>query len=376
LEYNDSFSQQDLDELFQLLPSAHNTAVVEFYLTTKSILAFVLHGNGHIQDVIEIEMGEAELNGFVDLHFLQPCRQFFHHDTALHVDENWQQWITGLDTTLSELYILLFATPGKRGHSLAETLSDLGTKKLILVPYGILSLLPLQALYCEENGNRTYLLNKFESVVFTPCLAILKTVLQRPARNFNSLLAIQNPDGSLENADAEVAAISSLFAQTDVLAREQATKQNIIEKLSKAPVVHFACHGAFYMTDPMSSSLILADGELTLAEIYQVHLQPGALVVLSACETGLAGNTFINEYQGLPAGFIYAGAAAIVSSFWKVEDEPTMLLMQHLYRSLKQGSSPAAALREAQLHLRELTIGDTQPYAHPFYWAAFTVNGI
>jgi hypothetical protein len=64
-------------------------------------------------------------------------------------------------------------------------------------------------------------------------------------------------------------------------------------------------------------------------------------------ETGLSDlRDRADEYQGLPAAFLAAGAATVVSSLWAVNDASTALLMQgfhaNLYqRGLPKGGGPA-----------------------------------
>jgi CHAT domain-containing protein len=70
-------------------------------------------------------------------------------------------------------------------------------------------------------------------------------------------------------------------------------------------------------------------------------------------------------------GFMHAGAKRVVASLWKVDDEATGDLMRRFYAAmLREGRSPAAALRAAQLEVRQ------QPrWKSPFYWAAFSLQG-
>jgi hypothetical protein len=53
---------------------------------------------------------------------------------------------------------------------------------------------------------------------------------------------------------------------------------------------------------------------------------------------------------------------------WNVEDETTALLMERFYTHLKDGMGKAAALRQAQLEVRE-------EYPNPYYWSAFVLSG-
>jgi CHAT domain-containing protein len=104
----------------------------------------------------------------------------------------------------------------------------------------------------------------------------------------------------------------------------------------------------------------------------KLDLKEARLVTLSACETGVTDvSQSPDEYVGMPAGFLQAGAPAVVSSLWTVDDESTLLRMERFYHNhLERNMDLAAALRDAQLWLR-----DEKGYASPFYWAAFTFTG-
>ena len=74
---------------------------------------------------------------------------------------------------------------------------------------------------------------------------------------------------------------------------------------------------------------------------------------------------------GLVRGFMYAGAASVVASLWKVDDFATRELMVRFYRQMVQEhQNPSAALRKAQVSMFQ----DAE-WSDPFYWAAFVVQG-
>jgi CHAT domain-containing protein len=113
------------------------------------------------------------------------------------------------------------------------------------------------------------------------------------------------------------------------------------------------------------------DGFLRMHEIYNLRLSAD-LVVLSACQTGVGKEVKGEGLVALTRGFMYAGTRRVVASLWKVDDASTAALMQNFYRCLlKEGRSPADALRQAQLKI----MGQNKRWSSPYYWAAFTVQG-
>lgn len=149
--------------------------------------------------------------------------------------------------------------------------------------------------------------------------------------------------------------------------------------LEQYRVVHFATHGLLDSEHPELSGLVLSlvdqkgneqDGFLGLQDIYNLNL-PADLVVLSACETGLGKEVKGEGLLGLTRGFMYAGAARVLASVWKVDDEGTAELMKKFYKEmLLNGQRPAQALRTAQLWMRT-----QKRWRSPYYWAGFKLQG-
>ncbi len=149
--------------------------------------------------------------------------------------------------------------------------------------------------------------------------------------------------------------------------------------LAEYGIVHFATHGILNNEHPELSGIILSmvdeqgdqqNGFLRLHDIYNLDL-PVDLVVLSACNSGLGKNVRGEGLVGMVRGFMYAGAERVVASLWKVDDEATGELMKVFYRNmLKEGSTPAAAIRSAQI-----TMWRQKQWQSPFYWAAFVLQG-
>ena len=68
---------------------------------------------------------------------------------------------------------------------------------------------------------------------------------------------------------------------------------------------------------------------------------------------------------------MYAGAAQVMASLWRVDDAATAALMAGFYRRLLQEHLPApAALRAAAIEMRR-----QERWQDPYYWAAFEIQG-
>jgi len=149
------------------------------------------------------------------------------------------------------------------------------------------------------------------------------------------------------------------------------------EQLKDYRIIHFATHGILNNSHPQLSSLVLSlvdrngkeqDGFLQLHQVQNMKLRAD-LVVLSGCQTALGKNVRAEGLVGLSRGFMQAGAATVVASLWKIEDNASVRLMDLFYRGmLKEHLRPAAALREAQ----KVMLEEGCP---PSQWAAFIIQG-
>ncbi len=144
-------------------------------------------------------------------------------------------------------------------------------------------------------------------------------------------------------------------------------------------IVHFATHGLFDARNPALSGLVLSrvdedgrprDGFLRLDDVIGLEID-AELVVLSGCRTALGREIRGEGLVGLTRGFMYAGVPRVLASLWRVQDRATARLMAELYRAMwAEGQRPSAALRSAQLAIREERL-----WRDPYYWAAFSLQG-
>jgi tetratricopeptide (TPR) repeat protein len=256
---------------------------------------------------------------------------------------------------LEELYLAVLAP-------IAETLPrSTSASPLLVVPHGPLHRVPFHALH---DGYR-YVLQDWVITV-SPSLEVAAYAASRSPRSAEALV-VGVADEATPFVEDEARTVAGILGDATTLIGEASTFERFGECAEKAGLVHLACHGLFRPENPAFSSLRLADRWVRAADVAALDLD-GAVVVLSACESGRVGHSAGDEAIGLARGFLAAGARGVVVSQWLADDRWTAELMVGMHRHLVTGSSPAAALRLAQLGL-------ARDHPHPFHWAPFIAVG-
>lgn len=352
----DIFEQHlSLDAIAAQLPAA--AALLIYHIVGDEIMAFVI-AQGQLQVVRRLST-VATVQQWLDRLMMQwerfrPGREF----VARHLPQLERSTRRVLAALYAELVAPLEAVLAKVMPPLAANL----TPRLVIVPHGLLHHLPFHATFDGEH----YLLERYE-VSYAPSATVLTLCQGRPTPEPRQALVIGVPDPSIPAVAAEVEAVAARLSEATVRLGEQATMAALRRDAPGRQVLHLACHGLFRADNPMFSALKLHDGWLMASEAMQLDLR-GAMVVLSACESGRSRVIGGDEVLGLTRAFLGAGAASVMVSLWLVQDETTVELMARWYEYWRQGMERAAALRAAQLALMAR-------YPHPYYWAPFVLVG-
>ncbi|MFL6201592.1 MAG: CHAT domain-containing protein [Thermoanaerobaculia bacterium] len=270
---------------------------------------------------------------------------------------------------------------------LAPAAPLLDRRRLVIVADGALHYVPFGALpepREEADGALPVPLLERHEVVSLPsasALAVQRKLLAARSPAAGAVAVVADPafdlrDPTFERLPAtrqEAEAIAALAppGQARLALGPEASRAEVLgDRLSGYRTVHFATHGLIDAEHPSLSGLALADGFLNLRDVYGLRL--GAdLVVLSGCRTALGREIRGEGMAGLARGFFHAGARRVVASLWRVEDRATAELMTRFYRGMwTEGQSPAAALRSAQLSIRQ-----ERRWRDPYFWAGFVLQG-
>lgn len=251
-----------------------------------------------------------------------------------------------------------------------------GKKRLCIIPNGALSYIPFQLLgKTLKNGKFSLLMNQY-SIFYANSTDMLLRVTSEETHNLK-ILAFGNPDKTLPSTEKEVVEIKSLFPNSSIFLREEATEDKAKFAGEEFNVMHFATHGNLDYEDFGKSYLTMAgnpskdeDGMLTLEELWGMDVMSHLnIVVLSACQTAVSKGSDESSPVSPASGFLQNGVKSVIATLWKVDDEATSILMQDFYKNIKTMDA-VDALRMAQIHL-----SNNSKFSHPYYWAAAVLLG-
>jgi CHAT domain-containing protein len=322
---------------------------------------------------------------------------------------NPERWREAIDAIGGVLFDRLWAP-------VTETLDALGVKEgaeLVWFPQAGLGVLPLHAAWKNEGQGRSWIGETY-AIRYAPSASCLIGKRARTDDGFS--LIVSDPAGNppMPNSALELAWVREAdpTEKVTVLAGAEAVKTSVMTELAQASRAHFSTHAVFRVDDPFKSGLLMANGEmLSLEELLPV-IEKTALreVILTGCETAMAQVARRpDELLGFPAAFLEHGAATVVATQWPVDDWAAAALAGRFYREWRKplDTTSAQAMRRAQNWMREVTgdelsellrplqedpgqLGELaaglrtslygmgpeeRPFAHPYFWAPFTVSG-
>lgn len=330
--------------------------VVEYFIVSDQLSAFVVTCDEisvarDISSVIEVETELARLR-------FQMEKFNFGREYA---DQHFEQLNGGATQYLARLY----------QHLVSPIESLLTAQGLIIIPHGAVHYVPFHALL----NRRGYLVDQFE-ISYAPSATVLRLCRRESRRNDSRLggsssrkdmVALGLAGTDTPSIADEIETLESLFPDAITLTGSRATRANLLKAAPGARFLHLASHGYFRRDNPMFSFLTLADSRLNFYSLLDLKLS-AELVTLSACHTGVNKVFPGDELHGLMRGFLHAGAPSLVASLWATSDASTAELMKEMYGQIRAGASKRAALRAAQIAIKD-------EYGHPYYWAPFILMG-
>ncbi|KIW88541.1 uncharacterized protein Z519_10587 [Cladophialophora bantiana CBS 173.52] len=230
------------------------------------------------------------------------------------------------------------------------------------VTSGLLGLAPLHAAGLPDNENEnTY------SYVVSSYIPTIKALAQARRRSYHVHLHGKSPlmvnmpetDGyaSKLKTSRDVEAIRARLTSAgrpDLEILEIPSKSQVLNKLSKASMVYFACHGEVDQNDPANSGLLLKQGldfkpeRLTFRDLARHSTESAKMACLLACYTAKNGDEHLtDEMLHIVSGFQLAGFPHVIGSLWAVDDDIVNALSDAFAKKISESDGDDAAIARA-----------------------------
>ena len=190
------------------------------------------------------------------------------------------------------------------------------------------------------------------------------------------LKELKKPPPDLPCAQEEVEMIASIVNTRPLTGRE-ATKAEVIKRMSSVGLIHIAAHG-----NKRTGEIALSpnfgwtskfpkekDFILKMSDVQAANLR-ARLVVLSCCHSGRGRILKGEGVVGIARAFLAAGARSVLISLWAIDDEATMVFMKSFYQHLREGKTASAAVHQTMRSLCE-----SEKFSEMKHWAPFQLIG-
>ncbi|XP_067028300.1 tetratricopeptide repeat protein 28-like [Acropora muricata] len=246
--------------------------------------------------------------------------------------------------------------------------------KLVIVPDGALCFIPWAAVTESIRIRIVPSLTSYQLMLSVPEGHHKKTgalLVGNPCLN-----QLKKPEPNLPCAQQEIEMIASIL-NTRPLTGRQATKAEVMKRMSSVGLIHIAAHGNRHTGEialspnPGWTSKFprKKDFILTMSDVQAADLR-ARLVVLSCCHSGRGRILKGEGVVGIARAFLAAGARSVLVTLWGIDDEATMVFMKSFYQHLKDGKTASAAVQQSMKFLRE-----SEKYSEMRYWAPFQLIG-
>ena len=336
----------------------NETAYIEYFYNSGSIYTFIISKNKF--DFIEVPNDSNKLD-----------EKIYSFRNAI-ITSNFNDYINSSNYLYNKL--LIPVTPYLKKE----------IKKIVIVPHSNISMIPFDCLITNKNipnkkdyKNLKFLIYKY-NIYYT--LSASLEYKQKNNNLNNHTVSGFAPDVSnssdLPFSKESLKNISDKFNGCYFLSKK-ATKENFLNNIQNAGIIHLATHSKVETENSLNSSISFYGNNITpenlyLKDLYNLKLNAD-LAILSACETGLGkyeqGEGIINFARG----FAFAGVPSTIITLWKVDDKTTSEIIESFYDYLLKGFPKAEALHYAKLDY--LKNAKTSDDFNPFYWSGIVLIG-
>lgn len=238
---------------------------------------------------------------------------------------------------------------------------DLSTRRLVIIPHGILQALPLELLV-DDSGH--WLGERF-AFSYLPAPLVEYTVRNRVHEP--PLLLMPRYFRERRGARYERTVLNKFFP-------EMVAPSDFPPGMIAGRWIHLSSHFSLHPRFWAASSIKGHGTEVNIVEFFRA-LRQCELLTLGVCESGNPLSSTTPYWMGFSELVLQSGAQSLLTSRWKL-DEATVPLYLAFYRYCRQGFPLDEALWRARRTFLEWAEGRGTPWlAHPFFWAGITYVG-
>jgi CHAT domain-containing protein len=276
--------------------------VLVFFVAGSKILSFLLGGGPEWLQASEIPMKKSVLESKV-LDFSSSLANPIEREKA--------------DSLAKELFAALLGPWSKETS---------GWKTLVVVGHDILHQVPFEALR-DSTGEFPF---QKTAISMAPSLSVLRELRAHRKQPWESQRFVLIEGGDSGNvAAAEIGALGRLVwnRPSEVVSIQDASKDQFSSQVPLADQVLISAQGVWEEGDQERTYLRVrptaeSDSRLTAVEIAAQPIR-AELVVLAACDGARGKALFSDERLDLSRAFLMAGAGAVLTTRWKIPDDPT-----------------------------------------------------
>jgi CHAT domain-containing protein len=321
-----------------------DTTVIEYFIARDEVIALVITASQativrrlcpvgrvrYLQERVEAQIQKFELAP---------------ENARAHEEELTQ----ALNVELHDLYFQLCAPLRKL----------IATNRLLIVPHGILHLLPFH-LFRDEQG---YLFERF-AISYAPSASIATYSLCKPEIDQPPLIVDAGNTGERSSAVRKLTELSDEFR---ILEHASATREAFSREAAASSFLVISSEFVFREDNPMLSAFRLKDGWVTAIDLYSMPCQAN-IIALDGYQSAMRHTGSAEDLLSIARGFMYAGARSVLMPLWRVTDASNADLLGEFYKNCKSGISRPEALIAAMNTIRA-------SHPHPYFWGSLLLFG-
>lgn len=171
----------------------------------------------------------------------------------------------------------------------------------------------------------------------------------------------------------EVNLIEKGFSNSKKMLGSTFTKTSVLNNFNYR-ILHYTTHSNSNPSNILENYMYVRDANGNPEKLYGFEIKnkkiPHSLVILSSCNSGTGAYKPGAGTFSLSRDFLSAGAQTVIKSLWPVNEVSTFKLMETFYDNLLKGIPVGESLTLAKRALKS-----DPRMAHPYYWAAFVLEG-